>query len=99
MVLISNQQSEIRNVLHDGRDGDAHDCECGDQLASSTLLTTALAGLLRAHAAPGLAGGPGPVRKAPDAVATVRDLLVERLDDPPTLTEPARRGKCRPSRE
>jgi AraC-like DNA-binding protein len=61
--------------------------ECGDQLASSTLLTTALAGLLRAHAAPGPARGPGPVRKAPDAVATVRDLLVERLDDPPTLAE------------
>ena len=61
--------------------------ECGDQLASSTLLTTALAGLLRAHAAPGPAGGPGPVRKAPDAVSAVRDLLVERLEDPPTLAE------------
>jgi AraC-like DNA-binding protein len=61
--------------------------ECGDQLASSTLLTTALAGLLSAHAAAGPAGGPSPVRKAPDAVGTVRDLLGERLADPPTLAE------------
>jgi transcriptional regulator GlxA family with amidase domain len=51
------------------------------------LLTTALAGLLSAHAAPGTAGGPGPVRKAPEAVSAVRDLLAERLADPPTLAE------------
>jgi AraC-like DNA-binding protein len=61
--------------------------ECGDQLASSTLLTTALAGLLSAHAAAGPAGGPSPVKKAPDAVGAVRDLLAERLADPPTLAE------------
>jgi len=61
--------------------------ECGDQLASSTLLTTALAGLLSAHAAAGPAGGPSPVKKAPDAVGVVRDLLAERLADPPTLAE------------
>jgi AraC-like DNA-binding protein len=61
--------------------------ECGDQLASSTLLTTALAGLLRAHAAAGPAGGPGPVTRAPDAVSTVRDLLAERLAEPPSLAE------------
>jgi AraC-like DNA-binding protein len=61
--------------------------EWGDQLASSTLLTTALAGLLRAHAAAGPASGPSPVRKAPDAVAMVRDLLAERLADPPSLAE------------
>jgi AraC-like DNA-binding protein len=61
--------------------------ECGDQLASSTLLTTALAGLLRAHAAAGPASGPGPVRAAPHAVGTVRDLLADRLADPPTLAE------------
>jgi hypothetical protein len=61
--------------------------ESGDQLASSTLLTTALGGLLSAHAAPGPAGGPVPVKRAPDAVNTVRDLLAERLADPPTLAE------------
>ena len=61
--------------------------ECGDQLASSTLLTTALAGLLSAHAAAGPAGAPSPVRKAPEAVGAVRDLLAERLADPPTLAE------------
>jgi len=61
--------------------------ECGDQLASSTLLMTALAGLLTAHAAAGPAGGPSPLTKAPDAVGAVRDLLAERLADPPTLAE------------
>jgi AraC-like DNA-binding protein len=61
--------------------------EWGDQLASSTLLTTALAGLLTAHAAAGPAGGPRPARRAPDAVGTVRDRLADRLADPPTLAE------------
>ncbi|HUA41493.1 MAG TPA: AraC family transcriptional regulator [Streptosporangiaceae bacterium] len=61
--------------------------EWGDQLASSTLLTTALAQLLSAHAAAGPASGPGPVKKAPDAVGAVRDLLADRLVDPPTLAE------------
>ncbi len=61
--------------------------EWGDQLASSTLLTTALAQLLSAHAAAGHVGGPGPVQKAPDAVGAVRDLLADRLVDPPTLAE------------
>jgi AraC-like DNA-binding protein len=61
--------------------------EWGDQLASSTLLTTALAQLLSAHAAAGPASGPGPVKKAPDAVGAVRDLLADRLIDPPTLAE------------
>jgi AraC-like DNA-binding protein len=61
--------------------------ESGDQLASSTLLTTALGGLLSAHAAAGPAGGPSPVKRAPGAVSTVRDLLAERLADPPTLAE------------
>jgi AraC-like DNA-binding protein len=61
--------------------------EWGDQLASSTLLTTALAGLLSAHAAAGPASGPSPVPKAPDAVGMVRDMLAERLADPPSLAE------------
>src|SRR5579863_4578454 len=34
VVLISNHKSQIRNVLHDGWDGDAHDRECGDQFAA-----------------------------------------------------------------
>jgi AraC-like DNA-binding protein len=65
--------------------------EHGDQLASSTLLRTALAGLLRAHAASVPARSPGPgaggVTRAPTAVGVVRDLLHERLGDPPTLAE------------
>jgi AraC-like DNA-binding protein len=67
--------------------------EHGDQLASSTLLRTALAGLLRAHAAgdlaavPGPGRGPGPGSRAPGAVGAVRDLLHERLADPPALAE------------
>src|ERR1700740_1753279 len=44
--------------------------EHGDQLASSSLLRTALAGLLRAHAAPGPASPTANIRRAPQAVAT-----------------------------
>ena len=63
--------------------------EHGDQLASSTLLRTSLAGLLRAHAAGGPAPGQdaGPVNRAPAAVSAVTDLLHERLTDPPSLAE------------
>jgi len=61
--------------------------EHGDQLASSTLLRTALAGLLRAHAIPGPANGPVPIRRAPQAVGMIRDLLAERISDPPSLAE------------
>jgi AraC-like DNA-binding protein len=61
--------------------------EHADDLASATLLHMALAGLLRAHAAGGPAIGPGPVRRAPAAVGTTRDLLRERLADPPSLAE------------
>jgi AraC-like DNA-binding protein len=61
--------------------------ERGDRLASSSLLRTALAVLLTAYAAtaPG-----GPVRRpsrAPSAVARTRELLSERLADPPSLDE------------
>jgi len=59
--------------------------ERGDRLASSSLLTTALSGLLRGHARPGPKGLPPPARRAPGAVAAVRDLLSERLTDPPRL--------------
>jgi AraC-like DNA-binding protein len=62
--------------------------EHGDRLASSSLLRGALAGLLRAHAGPGrLAGSPGRVLRSPAAVRTVRDLLVDRLADPPSLDD------------
>ena len=62
--------------------------EHGDRLASSSLLRAALAGLLRAHARPGDRGRaePGP-RRSPAAVRTVRDLLADRLADPPSLDD------------
>jgi len=63
--------------------------ECGDRLASSTLLRTALAGLLTAHARPvPQAGQPPAVRgRAPAAVTAARDLLAVRLADPPSLDD------------
>jgi AraC-like DNA-binding protein len=63
--------------------------ERGDRLASSSLLATALAGLLRAHGRTGPGGGavPPAARRAPGAVASVRDMLFERLTDPPSLDD------------
>jgi len=61
--------------------------EHGDQLASSTLLNEALAGLLRSHAAVSLIPGPGRPSRAPVAVRLVCDLLENRLEDPPALAE------------
>ena len=61
--------------------------EHGDQLASSSLLTTALAGLLRRHAAPAPEAGRSSARYAPGAVSVVRDLLADRMADPPSLAE------------
>ena len=70
--------------------------EHGDQLASSTLLSEALVRLLRAHAtvtpAGPLASGPdlddsSVASRAPASVRAVRDLLRERLADPPSLAE------------
>ena len=61
--------------------------EYGDELASSSLLRSALAGLLRAHATPGPASVAMPVWRAPQAVGTVRDLLAQRISDPPSLAE------------
>lgn len=66
--------------------------EQGDPLASSSLLHMALAGLLRAHAAPA-GGGSGASRGAPSggqAVRTVEDLLRTQVTRPPSLDELAR---------
>jgi AraC-like DNA-binding protein len=60
--------------------------EHGDQLASSSLLTTALARLLTAHASPG-AAQPDPIRRSPATVRALCDLMGERLADPPRLSE------------
>jgi AraC-like DNA-binding protein len=65
--------------------------EHGDRLASSSLLRSALAGLLCAHARPGDRAGPAPgPGRSPAAVRAVRDLLAERLADPPSLDDLAR---------
>jgi AraC-like DNA-binding protein len=61
--------------------------EHADDLASATLLRIALAALLRAHAAGGPVAGPSVTRRAPAAVGATRDLLHQRLADPPTLAE------------
>src|SRR5450755_4222696 len=64
--------------------------EHGDRLASSSLLSTAVAGLLRAHAGPARArprGAPGRGGRAPGAIRLVRELLAERLAEPPSLGE------------
>jgi AraC-like DNA-binding protein len=86
-------------VLHDPASAallrQAHQAaEHGDQLASSTLLSAALARLLRAHATVGPAGAltrrpasAGLIGSAPATVQAVRDLLRERLTDPPSLVE------------
>jgi AraC-like DNA-binding protein len=81
-------------VVYDERSGGllraAHvAAERGDRLASSTLLRTALARLLTAHARPMPRSDPPPAacRLAPAAVATTRDLLAVRLADPPSLDD------------
>jgi AraC-like DNA-binding protein len=62
--------------------------EHGDRLASSSLLRAALAGLLRAHAGSDhLARSQGRPRRSPAAVHAVRDLLTDRLADPPSLDD------------
>ena len=61
--------------------------EHGDQLAASSLLHAALAGLLRAHARP----APPDTRSLRDGggrtVRAARDLLHERMAAPPALAE------------
>jgi AraC-like DNA-binding protein len=57
----------------------------GDALASSSALRTAIAAILRRHAA--RPGHPGDGQAAPPAVRAARDLLHSRLTAPPTLEE------------
>jgi AraC-like DNA-binding protein len=59
--------------------------ERGDALAASSHLRAALAGLLRRHAARPPSAEPGPA--GPRAVAAARDILHDRLVDPPPLAE------------
>jgi AraC-like DNA-binding protein len=61
--------------------------EYGDRLASSSLLTTALMRLLQVHSAAPPAGGREPASRSPASVQAVRDLLPQRLADPPSLAE------------
>jgi AraC-like DNA-binding protein len=61
--------------------------EHGDRLASSTLLTAALARLLHAHSAAPPSNGSAPSSRSPAGVQMVRELLPERLADPPSLAE------------
>jgi AraC-like DNA-binding protein len=62
--------------------------EHGDRLASSSLLRTALAGILSAHAQLGGDGGPPPQpRHSSVAVRGTADALADRLADPPSLDE------------
>jgi AraC-like DNA-binding protein len=61
--------------------------EHGDQLASSSLLTSALAGLLTAHADGRTAVIPQPARRSPASIRMICELLHERLADPPSLSE------------
>ncbi len=62
--------------------------EHGDRLASSSLLAAALAGILSAHARlPGSERLPRRARQSAAAVAVVRDVLADRLTDPPGLGE------------
>jgi AraC-like DNA-binding protein len=81
-----------QTVLYDERSAallrSAHRAaEQGDRLASSSLLTAALARLLTAHANAGTAEPPTRVRQAPASISAVCELLHERLTDPPSLAE------------
>jgi AraC-like DNA-binding protein len=62
--------------------------EHGDRLASSSLLRTALAGVLSAHAR---LAGPGDLPRRPGqssvTVRAVQDVLADSLADPPSLDE------------
>ncbi len=79
-------------VLYDPATADllrrAHQAaEHGDRLASSTLLTAALTRLLRVHSAAPLLRDRSAASRSPASVQAVRDLLPQRLADPPSLAE------------
>lgn len=62
--------------------------ERGDRLASSSLLRTGLAGILRTHAQLGREPDQHPRHRCmPSVVSSTRELLAERLADPPSLDE------------
>jgi AraC-like DNA-binding protein len=61
--------------------------EHGDRLASSSLLRTAVGSLLAAHGAAAPGGRTGRPSRSPAAVAQTRELLSERMADPPSLDE------------
>jgi len=61
--------------------------EHGDRLASSSLLRTALAGILSAHARLAGAGDPPGSRCPAGVIRAVQDALADRIADPPTLDE------------
>ncbi len=61
--------------------------EHGDRLASSSLLRTALAGILSAHARLAGASDPPGSRCPAGVIRAVQDALADRIADPPTLDE------------
>jgi AraC-like DNA-binding protein len=61
--------------------------EHGDRLAASSLLHTALAALLRAHALPASRPAPSRPGDGSRAVSAARALLHERMTAPPALAE------------
>jgi AraC-like DNA-binding protein len=71
-----------------------HAAEQDDALAASSHLRAALAGLLRRHAARPPAVEPRPA--GPGAIAAARDILHDRLLDPPPLAELAAAVGSRP---
>lgn len=75
-VVDDPEAARLLRTVHAG-------AERGDALASSSTLCTALAVFLRRHAACSAASTRGPS----PSVRTARDLLHERLTDPPSLDE------------
>lgn len=61
--------------------------EGGDALAASSSGRTAIATLLRRNAAPRPATTPGEAMRVPAAVATAREILHARLENPPSLED------------
>ncbi len=81
-VVDDNEVARLLRVSHRA-------AEDGDQLTASTLLRNALTELLRRHARPsvGSSAEAGAAPAAPAAVAAARELLHERVVEPPSLDE------------